>query len=94
MDAAAAAAAEAAAGTRHSGNECKARAIMARADGEQRHAATAARLEAWEPDGVEAGGGDRRKGAMPPSQLLEEDGPMRWRRHNSGSAAIRQRPDA
>ena len=61
---------------------------------EQRRTAAAARLEAWERDGVEAGGGEERKGAMPPSQLLEEDGPMRWRRQNSGSAAIRLLPDA
>jgi len=40
----------------------------------------AAQLEAWERDGVEAGGGEERKEAMPPSQLLAKVGLglMRW----------------
>jgi hypothetical protein len=45
---------------------------MACADGEKQSAANAARLEAWERDNVEAGGGEERKRAMPPSQLLEK----------------------
>jgi hypothetical protein len=42
---------------------------MACADREERRAATAARLEAWERDNVEAGGGEERKGHKPPSLL-------------------------
>jgi len=52
-----------------------------RAQGERRHgscgrqAATAALLEAWEPDGAVAGGGEERKGHKPLiSQLLEKAG--------------------
>jgi len=80
MDAAAAAAAAAAAGTRHSGRERTPSAAMASADGDQRRAAAAARLEAWERDVLEVGGGEERKGGMPPSQLLEKAGLglMRW----------------
>ena len=47
---------------------------MACADREERHAATAARLVAWERDDVEAGGGEERKGHKPPSQLLKKAG--------------------
>ena len=85
MDAAAAAAA--AASMRHSGREHKASASMASADGEQRRAVAAERLEAWARDDVEADGGGERNEHKPPSQLLE-----RGRAH--ATAATKQRSNS